>query len=83
MLTNLYGGVIMPTVEELVRDFGYTRDAAEREWKRAHCEHEYAKHDDGTLCMWTPFGCTRTCIHCHQMTVDPNHCGQYDKRHSK
>lgn len=64
------------TVEYLMHN-GYSREEAEREIQRANCTHEYAPYKGGTLCMWTAFGCSRTCVKCGQTTVDPNHCGQY------
>lgn len=63
------------TVEKLVMEYGYSRAAAEQEVKRAYCEHEY----DGVW-MHTFMGCTKTCTKCGQMTCDPNHCGQYERR---
>ncbi len=69
----------MPTVEQMIERYGYSREQAEREHQRATCQHEYAKFQGGTLCMWSAFGCTQTCTKCGQMTVTPNHCGQYDR----
>lgn len=65
------------TVEYLM-NAGYSRAEAERDVKRASCTHEYAPFEGGTLCTFTAFGCSRKCVNCGQITVDPNHCGQSD-----
>ena len=66
----------MSWTPEKMRAMGMT----EREIKQTLCEpHEYAPFEGGTLCMWTPFGCSRTCVKCGSITVDPNHCGQHKR----
>lgn len=62
---------------ERMREMGMT----EREIQQELCDpHTYAPFEGGTLCTWTPFGCSRTCTKCGQTTVDPNHCGQFKRR---
>ncbi len=60
---------VMPTVEELVSEFGYTQEEAEKEVRRASCEHDY-----GDRCMSSFLGCYRTCLKCGQMMGLGRHC---------
>lgn len=57
------------TVENLVERYGYSRADAEREVKRATCEHDY-----GTMCESSFLGCFRTCVKCGQKMGLGRHC---------
>ncbi len=63
-----------PTVEELVTEYGYSREGAETEVRRANCNHDF-----GDMCETSPFGgCVRTCVKCGQMVGLGRHC--WEKR---
>lgn len=65
-----------PTVKELVEQYGYSKEEAEREVQLANC-----KHDFGDMCQVAPFGggCVRTCVKCGQMQGLGRHCWEKKK----
>ncbi len=56
-------------VETLMERYGYSRDAAEKEVRRASCEHDY-----GNMCETSFMGCVRTCVKCGQKMGLGRHC---------
>lgn len=60
------------TVDRLMTEYGYGREQAELEVKRANC-----KHDFGDMLDWTFMGCVQTCRKCGQKQCLPDHCGQH------
>lgn len=62
-------------VETLMTRYGYSREHAELEVRRAACEHDY-----GTMCESSFLGCFRTCVKCGQKMGLGRHCGGAGKR---
>lgn len=57
------------TVEELMTEYGYSREEAEQDVRRATCEHDF-----GDRCESTFMGCVRKCVKCGQMQGLGRHC---------